>query len=122
MKISLHLTGSVSEREVAARSITLTPPASPITSLLGFRFAPRIRDLADKRLYVSSRSNLYLALSGLIGGTINLKQISSQWAPPHLVAQARQLSPAKTVWPSPYVNWAASSEPCLCLNGCRTRR
>src|SRR5207244_10646012 len=47
--------------------------------LLGFRFAPRIRDLADKRLYVSSRSNLYPALSGLIGGTINLKQISSQW-------------------------------------------
>jgi len=47
--------------------------------LLGFRFAPRIRDLADKRLYASSRSNLYPALSGLIGGTINLKQISSQW-------------------------------------------
>jgi Tn3 transposase DDE domain len=47
--------------------------------LLGFRFAPRIRDLADKRLYVSSRSNLYPALSGLIGGTINLKQIFAQW-------------------------------------------
>lgn len=27
--------------------------------------------------------------------------------------------PAKMVWPSPYVNWAASSEPCSCLNGCR---
>jgi TnpA family transposase len=47
--------------------------------LLGFRFAPRIRDLADKRLYVSSRSNLYPALSGLTGGTINLKQILAQW-------------------------------------------
>ena len=44
-----------------------------------FRFAPRIRDLADKRLYVFSRSNDYPALSGLIGGTINLKQVSSQW-------------------------------------------
>jgi transposase len=26
------------------------------------------------------------------------------------------------VWPSLYVNWAASSEPCSCLNGCRTPR
>ena len=36
-------------------------------------------DLADERLYVSSRSNLYPELSLLIDGTINLKQISSQW-------------------------------------------
>jgi TnpA family transposase len=47
--------------------------------LLGFRFAPRIRDLADKRFYVPCRSNLYPELSLLIGGTINLKQISSRW-------------------------------------------
>jgi len=35
--------------------------------MLGFRFAPRIRDLADKQLYVPGRANAYLTLAGLIG-------------------------------------------------------
>ncbi len=46
--------------------------------LLGFRFAPRIRDLADKKLYVPSSKD-YPALSALIGGTINQNQIRSNW-------------------------------------------
>ena len=47
--------------------------------LLGFRFAPRIRDLADKRLYVPKDRNAYAKINVLIGGTINEKQIHSQW-------------------------------------------
>jgi len=47
--------------------------------LLGFRFAPRIRDLADKRLYVPKDRNAYAEINVLIGGTINEKQIHSQW-------------------------------------------
>ncbi len=47
--------------------------------LLGFRFAPRIRDLADKRLYVSGDSKAYPALAPLIGGRINLRQICIHW-------------------------------------------
>jgi TnpA family transposase len=47
--------------------------------LLGFRFAPRIRDLADKRLFVPSKQKTYPALSGLIGGTVNQKQIRTHW-------------------------------------------
>lgn len=47
--------------------------------LLGFRFAPRIRDLADKRLFVPSGEKSYSALSKLIGGTVNTKQIRSHW-------------------------------------------
>ena len=38
--------------------------------LLGFRFAPRIRDLADKRLYVSGKASQWSSLSPLIGGSI----------------------------------------------------
>ena len=45
--------------------------------LLGFRFAPRIRDLADRRLYVPDKARLYPSLLPFIGGTINLKQILS---------------------------------------------
>ncbi|MGO9016192.1 MAG: Tn3 family transposase [Dissulfurispiraceae bacterium] len=47
--------------------------------LLGFRFAPRIRDLADKRLFVPGKQKAYPVLSGLIGGGINQKQIRAHW-------------------------------------------
>jgi TnpA family transposase len=47
--------------------------------LLGFRFAPRIRDLADKRLFVPGKQVDYPTLSVLIGGTINQKQIRDHW-------------------------------------------
>lgn len=46
--------------------------------LLGFRFAPRIRDLADKRLYIHN-ARPYPKLSGLIGGSINVKRIRTHW-------------------------------------------
>jgi TnpA family transposase len=47
--------------------------------LLGFRFAPRIRDLADKRLYIYSNAKQYPMLAGLIGGSINIKYIRAHW-------------------------------------------
>jgi TnpA family transposase len=56
--------------------------ASPIPSslcrLLGFRFAPRIGDLADKRLYVPGKSRQWPALSSMIGGSINTRIIEQQ--------------------------------------------
>lgn len=47
--------------------------------LFGFRFAPRIRDLADKRLFVSGKLTDYPALSELLGGTVNQHKIRSHW-------------------------------------------
>jgi len=47
--------------------------------LLGFRFAPRIRDLADKRLYVPGRASQWPTLKPLIGGPINTKLIERQF-------------------------------------------
>jgi TnpA family transposase len=43
--------------------------------LLGFRFAPRIRDLADKRLFMAGKQTEYPSLAALIGDTINVKHI-----------------------------------------------
>jgi TnpA family transposase len=48
--------------------------------LLGFRFAPRIRDLADKRLYVPGKSAQWPTLGTLIGGSINTKLVEQQLA------------------------------------------
>jgi TnpA family transposase len=47
--------------------------------LLGFRFAPRIRDLADRRLYVPDKGSTYPALGNLIGGTLSVRQMAAQW-------------------------------------------
>ena len=47
--------------------------------LLGFRFAPRIRDLADKRLYIHGDTKRYPTLARLIGGSVNVKRIRAHW-------------------------------------------
>jgi TnpA family transposase len=47
--------------------------------LLGFRFAPRIRDLADKRLYIHGDVKRYPTLACLIGGNVNVKHIRAHW-------------------------------------------
>ncbi len=47
--------------------------------LLGFRYAPRIRDLADKRPHPFEKASSYLALESLIGDRVNVGQIQSQW-------------------------------------------
>ena len=47
--------------------------------LLGFRFAPRIRDLKDTRLYVPGARTDYPELRAMIGGNINVKHILTHW-------------------------------------------
>jgi len=47
--------------------------------LLGFRFAPRIRDLSETKLYLPNSKVKYRALSPMTGGTINLKAIRTHW-------------------------------------------
>lgn len=46
---------------------------------LGFRFAPRIRDLKDKNLYVPDQPKNYPALAIFIGEKIKTKLILAQW-------------------------------------------
>ena len=47
--------------------------------LLGFRFAPRIRDLADRRLYVVGARTGYKALDPLIDGAVDYRVIAGNW-------------------------------------------
>jgi TnpA family transposase len=47
--------------------------------LLGFRFAPRIRDLKEKRLYVLPGMTVPPELASLVAGTINLRAICDHW-------------------------------------------
>ena len=47
--------------------------------LLGFRFAPRIRDLGDTKLYIPKGDGTYDALKPMIGGTLKIKAIRAHW-------------------------------------------
>jgi len=40
--------------------------------LLGFRFAPRIRDLGETKLYIPKGKTAYDALKPMIGGPLNI--------------------------------------------------
>lgn len=47
--------------------------------LLGFRFPPRIRDLADTKLYIPKKDARHDAQKPMIGAPLNLKRIGSRW-------------------------------------------
>ena len=47
--------------------------------LLGFRFAPRIRDLKDRRLYVFEGRKRYGLLQSLVAGTVSEKLFEENW-------------------------------------------
>lgn len=47
--------------------------------LLGFRFAPRIRDLGERRLYAMSDLASWPTLRPLIAGSVNLRAIEEDW-------------------------------------------
>ncbi|MGH0002591.1 Tn3 family transposase [Pseudovibrio ascidiaceicola] len=50
-----------------------------ICSILGYRFAPRIRDLPNKRLYVPSLEQVPDPMKPLVGGRVNLRLIRDNW-------------------------------------------
>ena len=50
-----------------------------VTSILGYRFVPRIRDLPSKRIYVFEPALCPKELRGLIGGKLRQSLIASNW-------------------------------------------
>lgn len=47
--------------------------------MLGFRFAPRIRDLGETKLYIPGAIADYPGLKSMIGGTLNIKHLRAHW-------------------------------------------
>jgi len=50
-----------------------------LTHLLGFRFAPRLRDLADSKLYTIGKASDFPKLEKLLRGQINIKIIQKNY-------------------------------------------
>jgi TnpA family transposase len=66
-------------REQYADTGGFTDHVFAVTSLLGYRFIPRIRDLPSKRLYIFDPSGVPKELKGLIGGKIREGTIVTNW-------------------------------------------
>jgi TnpA family transposase len=65
--------------------------------LLGFRFAPRIKDLKDRKLYAIEKPGTYPLLEPLIGDTVETAAVVSQWA---VLMRLKASIQAGTVMPS----------------------
>lgn len=101
--------------------------------LLGFRFAPRIRDLGDTKLYIPKGDAAYDALKPMIGGTLNIKHVRAHWDEILRLATSikqgtvtaslmlRKLGsyPRQNGLPSRCASWAASSARCSSSTGCK---
>ena len=66
-------------REQYADTGGFTDHVFAVTSILGYRFIPRIRDLPSKRLYVFDPANSPTELRGLLGGKVREGLITSNW-------------------------------------------
>ena len=75
----LHHESSIDIREHYTDTAGAIDHVFGLCHLLGFRFAPRIRDLADRRLYIVGARTAYKALDPLIGGTIDFRIIAENW-------------------------------------------
>src|SRR5271165_7178269 len=75
----MHHESSIDIREHYTDTAGAIDHVFGLCQLLGFRLAPRIRDLADRRLYVVGARGAHKALDPVIGGTIDLRVIADNW-------------------------------------------
>ena len=76
-----------------------------VTSILGHRFIPRIRDLPSKRFYVFDTGGTPVNLKGMVGGKIREGLIASNW--PDILRIAATMT-AGTIAPSQILRKLAS--------------
>jgi len=70
----LEITGHYTDTAV------FTEHVFALMHLLGFAFAPRIRDLHDKRLYIQGKAEKYSTLQTIIStASLNSKDIGTHW-------------------------------------------
>ena len=103
--------------------------------LLGYRFAPRIKDLKDRKLYTVEKPTNWPLLVPLIGDTIETAAILRQWA--ELMRLKASIEEAQSFRPSFCASWrrpgaempcrercarsGGSNGPCSPCNGCPIR-
>jgi|TARA_B110000908_G_scaffold77006_1_gene92661 TnpA family transposase len=92
-------------REQYADTGGFTDHVFAVTSILGYQFIPRFRDLPSKRLYVFDPANSPKELRGLLGGKVREGLITSNW--PDILRIAATMT-AGTIAPSQILRKLAS--------------
>jgi Tn3 transposase DDE domain-containing protein len=101
--------------------------------LLGYRFAPRIKDLKDRKLYTIEKPGIYPLLEPLIGDAIETAAIASQWTElmrlkasieagtviPSVILRKLSAAGAGNPCREPCAHSGGLSERCSPCNGCR---
>lgn len=75
----LHHESDLSIEEHYTDTAGYTDQVFGLTHLLGFRFAPRIRDLSDSKLYVIGKPSDFPKLENLLRGQIDMKVIRGNY-------------------------------------------
>ncbi|MEK4924924.1 Tn3 family transposase [Cytobacillus sp. FSL R5-0569] len=75
----LHHESDLSTEEHYTDTAGYTDQIFGLTHLLGFRFAPRLRDLSDSKLYVIGKPRDFSKLENLLRGQINMKVIRENY-------------------------------------------
>lgn len=70
---------ALSIREHYTDTAGATDHVSGMCHLLGFRFAPRVRDLKERRLYIIDRTADYGPLQALVGGHVRMDLVEEAW-------------------------------------------
>ena len=76
----MHHESTIDIHEHATDTAGAVESIFALAHAFGYRFAPRIRDLGDRRLYVTDRDMGAGVLSPLIGGVINLALVKENWS------------------------------------------
>ncbi|EWG08969.1 Tn3 family transposase [Cytobacillus firmus] len=71
----LHHESELSIEEHYTDTAGYTDQDFGLSHILGFRFAPRMRDLSDSKLYNMNKSNHYSKIESILRGKINIKVI-----------------------------------------------
>jgi TnpA family transposase len=109
----MHHECTIEIREHATDTAGAVETIFALAHAFGYRFAPRIRDLADRRLYVVDRGMDVGLLKTMIGGVINTTAIEANWSEVlRLAASIR----AGTVSPSVILRKIAASPRQNALN------
>lgn len=129
----LHHESDLRIEEHYTDTVGFTDHVSALKHMLGFRFAPRIRDLGDTKLYIPGAIQEYTGWKTMIGGTLNIKPIRAHWddilrltssikygtVTAHSCCANSAATRTRTAWRSHCASWAASSGHGLFATGYR---
>jgi len=75
----LHNDSALEIQEHATDTAGAVESVFALFHLFGYRFAPRIRDLGDRKLFVIAKHADYGPLASMIGGAVDLRLVEENW-------------------------------------------